>query len=146
MSKTYYSLNVHVIFSTKKRSPFLQGDLLDRTHRYLVGTINGLGGKALRVGGVADHVHLLFGMKSTDCVATMVREIKKATTNWIREEVPGFSWQVGYAAFSVSPERIMGVTKYIESQQEHHKTLTFAEERIMLFRLANVEFDLDDLD
>ena len=146
MAKTYYSLNVHISFSVKNRDLLLQAELLERMIHYLVGTINGLVGRSLQVGGVADHVHLLFGMKSSDSVSAMVREIKKASTNWIRQEIPGFSWQAGYAAFSVSPERIAGVAKYIENQPEHHHSMTFVEEREMLFKMANVEFDPDDLD
>ena len=146
MARTYYSLNVHVIFSVKSRNPVLQGELLTRMIQYLVGTINGLSGHSLQVGGVADHVHLLFGMKANASVSEMVRELKKASTAWIRSEIPGFAWQAGYAAFSVSPERIGGVVKYISTQAEHHHKQTFEEEQEMLFRLANVEFDPLDLD
>ena len=64
----------------------------------------------------------------------------------MREEIAEFSWQVGYGVFSVSPERLKGVTEYIDNQVEHHKTMTFSEERIMLYRLAGIDFDPHDLD
>ncbi len=119
--------------------------MLDRMHNYLGGTINGLGCKSLRVGGTADHVHLLVGIGTKQCVADIVREIKKASTNWAREEIPAFAWQAGYAAFSVSSERLNGVIKYIEGQPEHHHKMTFEEERVMLFKMAGIEFDPADL-
>lgn len=113
---------------------------------YLAGTVSGLNAMPIRVGGMPDHVHILLRMNATTCISDLVREIKKASTNWIRNEVPEFSWQEGYGAFSVSAERISGVVKYIENQEEHHREMTFKDERIMLFRLAKIEFDPDDLD
>ena len=146
MAKTYYSLNVHISFSVKNRDLLLQAELLERMIHYLVGTINGLVGRSLQVGGVADHVHLLFGMKSSDSVSAMVREIKKASTNWIRQEIPGFSWQAGYAAFSVSPERLDAVSKYIVKQPEHHAKKTYREEWIELLKYARIELDESQFD
>ena len=113
---------------------------------YLGGSLRGLGATSIRVGGVEDHVHLLVGIKTTHCISDLVRDIKKASTNWMQDELPAFSWQVGYGVFSVSPERLKGVSKYIDNQVEHHKTMTFVEERIMLYRLAGIDFDPDDLD
>ena len=114
-------------------------------HDYLRGTIRGLGCKSLRVGGTADHVHLLIGIGTKHCIADIVREVKKASTKWAREEIPGFTWQAGYAVFSVSSERLNSVIKYIEGQAEHHHKITFEQERVMLFKMAGIEFDPADL-
>ncbi len=146
MRSTYLSLYYHVVFSTKHRQPFLTDEFRQRMFEYLGGTVGGLGAVSIRVGGMPDHVHLLIQTNATIAVANLVREIKKASTNWIRSEIPEFSWQVGYGAFTVSAERLSGLAKYIDNQEEHHKTMTFEEERIMLFRLANIEFDPDELD
>jgi putative transposase len=62
MASTYLSLHYHVVFSTKNRQPLIHGGIITRLHDYLGGTIEGLGGFPQRVGGVADHVHLLFGL------------------------------------------------------------------------------------
>jgi len=100
----------------------------------------------VRIGGVEDHVHLLLKMNATHSVANLVREIKKSSNSWLKERVPSFAWQEGYGAFSVSQERMKGVEKYIRNQVEHHKAMNFREERIMLYRLAGIEFDQEDLD
>lgn len=100
----------------------------------------------VRIGGVEDHVHLLLKMNATHSVANLVREIKKSSNSWLKERVPEFAWQEGYGAFSVSQERMKGVEKYIRNQVEHHKTMNFREERIMLYQLAGIEFDPEDLD
>lgn len=146
MRSTFLSLNVHIVFSTKNREPFLHDDIRDMAHDYMGGTIRGLGGIPVRIGGVEDHVHLLFKYNATNSIAKLVQEIKKSSNSWMKEIIPYFAWQEGYGAFSVSQERMKGVEKYIRSQVEHHKTMSFRDERIMLYRLAGIDFDPDDLD
>ncbi len=52
----------------------------DRLHEYLGGTVRGLGGVAEIVGGVEDHVHLLLSLKTIHAPASIVAEIKKASS------------------------------------------------------------------
>ena len=55
------------------------------------------------MGGVADHVHLLFGLSRTISLADLVKHLKTSSTKMMREKGHGdFSWQTGYDAFSVS--------------------------------------------
>jgi REP element-mobilizing transposase RayT len=105
MGSTYLSLHYHLVFGTKGRVPFIAPEWRGRLHEYLGGTITGLGGFPQGVGGVADHVHLLVGLKATHCLADVLRELKKASSVWVHEQVGvrEFAWQEGYAAFTVSP-------------------------------------------
>lgn len=80
MASTYVSLRVHLVFATKGRQPTISNDWRGRLHAYLGGTLRGLGATLLAVGGVADHVHLLVGIRTTHAVADLVRETKKAST------------------------------------------------------------------
>ncbi|HLO99239.1 MAG TPA: IS200/IS605 family transposase [Fimbriimonas sp.] len=141
MPSTYYSLHTHVIFSTKNRHPYLTDELLPRTHDYIGGILRTLDAKPTIIGGTADHVHLLFGLKTTQCPANIVREVKKASNEWLKQWHPHFHWQEGYGAFSVSPERLNGVQRYIANQEEHHRHKTFKEEWMELMKLAGIEFD-----
>ena len=60
MPQSLDNVLVHTIFSTKDRKPFLQNaDLLRETFAYLAGVTDKLGCKAIKIGGVEDHVHLL---------------------------------------------------------------------------------------
>jgi REP element-mobilizing transposase RayT len=138
----------HLVFSTKKRAPWIVDAWRDRLHEYLGGTINGLGGFARQVGGVADHVHLLVGLRATHTLADVMRELKKASSQWIHREIGerGFAWQEGYAAFTVSPNARDGVRDYIANQVEHHRRRTFREELIGLLERAGIEHDLRYLD
>ena len=143
MSATYLAVNLHVIFSTKHRKPMLQGQLQERTHAYIGGIINKSGATAIEVGGVEDHVHLLIGMKSTQNIAALVKEIKIVSGEWLRSEmkVSSFGWQDGYAAISVSPERLEAVRNYIQRQEEHHRMKTSLDELAELLAYSRIDYD-----
>jgi hypothetical protein len=53
----------------------------------------------------------------------------------------GFTWQRGYGAFSVSPSQLESVRRYIDGQQEYHRTRRFQEEYRELLRNHGVDFD-----
>ena len=67
MGSTYYSLHYHWVCATKERRPFIQSDWCPRLNEYLGGTIRGLAGVPLMLGGIADHVHALIGLKPNAC-------------------------------------------------------------------------------
>jgi putative transposase len=100
------------------------------------------------VGGTGDHVHLLVGLKSTHCLADFMRELKKASSVWVHKEIGDqtFAWQEGYGAFTVSPNSLEGVCKYIANQEGHHRTLSFREELVELLEQAGVEYNPKYLD
>jgi len=143
MGSTYLSLHYHLVFSTKLRRPVIHEEWQARLHEYLGGTINGLGGFSEGVGGIADHVHLLIGLKATHCLADVLRELKKSATNWVHNEIgqSDFAWQEGYFAFTVSPTAREGVKRYIANQAEHHRREDFRTELIELLQIAGVAFD-----
>ena len=148
MSSTYLSLHYHLVFSTKNRAPLIREQTLGRLHDYLGGTVKGLGGFSQGVGGVADHVHLLVGLKATHCLADFMRELKKASSGWMRAEggEPEFAWQEGYAAFTVSATARDAVKRYIAGQAEHHRVRPFREELIEMLNKAGIEYDEKYLD
>ncbi len=85
----------------------------------------------IKAGGIADHIHLLINQARDASVSDLVRDIKSNSSKWIHEEFPllqHFSWQQGYAAFSVSKSGLGSLGTYIDNQIEHHRTRTFQEE------------------
>ena len=140
---TYLSLHYHVVFSTKNRVPCLAKEWRERLHSYMSGTIKGLGGYPQNTGGWNDHVHLLLGLKATHTVADTVRELKKASTAWVRDTIGlrTFSWQEGYAAFTVGYRQRDIVRAYIDRQEDHHRTKTYKEEVLGLLEESGVEYD-----
>ena len=148
MASTYLSLHYHLVFSIKHREALITSEWRARLHEYLGGTIRGLGGFPEGVGGVADHVHLLVGLKATHCLADVVRELKKASSVWVHQEVGlrSFAWQDGYAAFTVSATARDAVQQYIANQEEHHRTKSFREELVAMLGKAGIEYDPKYLD
>lgn len=96
----------------------------------------------MQIGGVADHVHLLIGLKATHAPADIIREIKKASTSWVREaESDAFQWQEGYGAFTVSRRDMARVDEYIRHQEDHHRTRSFQDEYLGFLNDEGIEFD-----
>jgi REP element-mobilizing transposase RayT len=148
MASTHLSLQYHIVFATKDRQRLIETSWRSRLHDYIGGTIRGLDGHCHIVGGVEDHVHVLAGLRATRPLADVVREIKKCSSLWIHEEllVAGFAWQAGYAAFTVGPRDLPSVTRYIASQEEHHRVRSFREELVDFLERAGVEYDPRYLD
>jgi REP element-mobilizing transposase RayT len=98
----------------------------------------------LRVGGAEDHVHVLCRLSKTLDVSTLIRELKRDSSKWIKEENPrlaDFYWQNGYGAFSVSPSHVDALIEYIVNQVEHHRHETFQDEFRRLCKKYGVEID-----
>lgn len=148
MPSTYLSLYYHLVFSTKGREAIIACKWRRHLHKYLAGTSEGLGAQCEVVGGTEDHVHLLVKLRATHTLADFMRELKKASTNWVHEELAErhFGWQEGYAAFTVSASSLDEVRRYIENQEEHHRERSFREELVILLQRSNVKFDERYLD
>ena len=143
MPSTHVSLHYHIVFSTKDREPLIPKSWRERLHSYLGGVVRTANGTAEAVGGVADHAHLLLGLRATHCLADIVRDIKTLSSRWVGQEglEANFSWQEGYGAFTVSPHHRDAVRKYISNQEAHHQSRTFQEEYIDFLHRGGVEYD-----
>jgi len=148
MPSTYTCLLYHIVFSTKNREPSIAPSWRPRLHEYLGGAIRGLGGTPQGVGGTSDHIHILAGLTASHCLADFMRELKKASSVWVTETIrePGFHWQEGYAAFTVSASVRPAVQQYIDHQEEHHRKQTFREELIEFLEKSGIEYDERYLD
>ena len=145
---TYSSLHYHITFSTKFRKELIDHSWEERLFEYLGGTVRNLDGFPQGIGGVADHVHLLVGLKPTHCVSDFMRELKKSSSSWIHETIgqSDFRWQEGYGIFSVSAPARSAVKNYIANQREHHRVKSFREELEEMLQRAGVDYDPKYLD
>jgi putative transposase len=132
MPQSLVQIYVHLVFFTKDRRPFLRDkSFRERLHAYLAGTCENQASPSIRVGGVEDHVHVLCRLSKTLDVAALVRELKRDSSKWIKDEMPrltDFHWQNGYGAFSVSPGHVDPLKHYIANQEEHHRQESFQDE------------------
>jgi len=144
MPQSLAQVYVHLIFSTKHREPLLAQAIRRRMHGYLATVLSNDECPALRVGGTADHVHLLFRPSKNRALAEVVENVKTSSSRWVKTQVPSlrsFHWQNGYGGFSVSPAELDSVAAYIEGQEEHHRVVSFQEEYRKLLAAYGVEYD-----
>ena len=144
MANTYTSLNYHVVFSTKERFPWISLQIEQRVWAYIGGIARHHQMTALRVGGVEDHIHALIMAPPTIAPFQIAKVLKDESSLWIHQEFPWlkkFSWQVGYAAFTISKSAVPDVIRYIENQREHHRVKTYQEEYLQLLKANGIEYD-----
>lgn len=145
MGQSLSQIYLHIVFSTRERKPILRNEEIRKAlHAYLAGTCRQQDSPSIIVGGTEDHVHILCQLAKTIAVAGLVRELKRDSSKWLKEqsrELQTFQWQRGYGAFSVSPSHLDGLKEYIRNQEEHHRTESFQEEFLRLLRKYGVEFE-----
>jgi REP element-mobilizing transposase RayT len=134
----------HCVFSTKERQPLISPALRQRLWPFLGGIARQNKMKAIEIGGLEDHVHVLLSLPSTVCIAKALQLIKGGSSKWVHETFPEhrlFGWQEQYGAFSVSVSQRDKIIEYIKNQQEHHRKMTFQEEFLALLKTHHIEYD-----
>lgn len=128
---TYTDITYHLVFATKHRVRALDKEHREDLYRFIWGMLNARQCHLYRIGGVEDHIHILTSLHPTVALADLVKEIKTATSAWIksRRVFPHFEhWQEGYGAFTVAAEARPGLIEYIKTQEQHHARVDFVEE------------------
>jgi REP element-mobilizing transposase RayT len=143
MPHTYCFSFYHCVFSTKERRKIIAPDVQGRLWAYMGGIARGLEIKALKVGGLDDHAHLLLSLPSTMAVATAMREIKSSSSHWMHTDcaLPHFGWQEGYGAFSIGCAQIEATAAYIANQVEHHRKRDFQSEFLAILKKQGIAYD-----
>ena len=146
---SFISCLVHCVWSTKNHAPVLSSNLRERLWPYLGGIAREKGMKALAVGRVVDHVHILISLPATLTVAGATQLLKGNSSKWIHETSPNqapFGWQEGYGAFSIGISGVEATMGYIRNQAEHHRKRTFREELRTMLRKHGLKYDERMLD
>ena len=118
---------VHLVWATWDRRPLITPAIQPRLYACLTAECASLRAGLIGIGGIEDHVHLLVQLPSTLSVAGVVKQLKGSSSHFVNSEVPkdiGFRWQGSYGAFSVSERLLPQVRRYIQRQEEHHRTGT----------------------
>jgi putative transposase len=144
MPQSLSNILIHLIWSTKDRHPWLKSGIREKTHAFLAGAVRQMDCEAYRVGGVADHVHLAVRLSRTLSVADLVKEVKTASSKWVKTQdasLPDFAWQQGHGVFSVGMSQKETLLRYIDTQEEHHRTRTFQDEYRDFLTKYGIDFD-----
>jgi REP element-mobilizing transposase RayT len=144
MSNTYTQIHIHAIFAVQNRLSLISNSWKERLYQYITGIIQNQGHKLLAINGMPDHIHLLFGMRPSQSLSDLMKDVKGDSSLWINNNkfVKGkFSWQEGYGAFSYSKSQLSAVINYIENQELHHNKRSFIEEYSKILDDFGVEYD-----
>ena len=144
MTNTYTQIHIHAIFAVKGRQSVISKRWRDQLYKYISAVIQNNGHKMLQINGMPDHLHILFGMRPTESVSDLMKEVKQSSSRWINRNhmVAGrFSWQEGYGAFSHSKTELPRVMEYIQRQEEDHGVVSFRQEYIELLQSHHIEFN-----
>jgi putative transposase len=130
MPHTFYSLLFHCVFSTKERRPIIPAEMKDRLWPYMAGIARLNHFKALAVGGMPDHAHVLVSLPTNVHISKAIQLIKGGSSKWLNDHLEhrAFAWQDGYAAFSIGISQLGNTIRYINNQERHHKRMTADEE------------------
>ena len=144
MPQSLTKIYAHLVFSTKNRQPFVDDAIQARVHAYLATTIRNLDSSWVVVGGVADHVHILFDMGKKHAPVEFVERVKRESSRFVKTlgtKYRAFYWQRGYGMFSVSPRDRDEAELYVRNQAEHHETRTFQQEYRALLTQYGITYD-----
>tara|TARA_R110001592_G_scaffold82187_1_gene243573 strand:- start:7804 stop:8265 length:462 start_codon:yes stop_codon:yes gene_type:complete len=144
MANTYTQIHIQTVFAVQNRQSLINKEWKDELYKYITGIIQNHNHKVLQINGMPDHIHILFGMRPTQSLSDLMKQVKQDSSKWINKKgfVNGkFSWQAGYGAFSYSKSEISNVMHYIKNQEVHHKSVSFQDEYLQLLNEFNIEFD-----
>jgi REP element-mobilizing transposase RayT len=125
MPRNDTQLYLHCVWSTWDRLELVTPDIEERVYAAIVAQCRQLGCRAIAVGGVADHIHLLTDFIPTLTISELIGQAKGSSSHLVTHELcPGkfFRWQGGYGAFTVSKRNLDIVATYIRNQKNHHQT------------------------
>lgn len=140
---TYSKIYIQVIFAVRNRESLINESWEEHLYRYISGIINNKKQKLIAINGIPNHIHFFIGMKTDCCLSDLVREIKKSSNEFIKQNKftkHKFNWQEGFGAFSYSESDISNVISYIMNQKEHHKIKNFREEYIDLLDQHKIDY------
>src|ERR1017187_5724596 len=123
----------------------------ERLWPYLGGIARENDMKALAIGGVPDHVHLLLSLPATLSVSKAMQLLKGNSSKWSRDTFPelqqhDFAWQEGFGSFSIGVSGVKDTIHYIQTQEEHHRKKSFREELEVFLKKHGYDYKAEMLD
>jgi len=144
MANTFTQIHIHAVFAVQNRESLIRKVWQERLYNYIIAIIQNHEHKVLAIGGMTDHIHVLFGFRPTQSISELMQQVKRDSSEWINKNkltVGRFAWQEGYGAFSYGKSQIPDVIKYIETQEKHHAGRTFTDEFKKILDAFGVAYD-----
>ncbi len=144
MANSYTQIHIHAVFAVKNRQSLISRQWSKELYKYITGIIQKNNHKLLQINGMPNHIHIFLGMRPTQSISDLMQAVKGDSSAWVNRQGlcrQRFSWQEGYGAFSYAKSQVETVIRYIQNQEEHHKTKTFLEEYREILEEFQIEYD-----
>lgn len=151
MPNTYTQIHIQTVFAVKNRDALISTTWKIELYKNITAIIQNNNHKLLAINGMPDHIHILFGMRSTQSLSDLMKQVKQDSSKCLPAGQAGinqkgfvkgkFAWQSGYGAFSYAKSEVPAIINYIKNQEEHHKAKTFNDEYLEFLKDFEVEFD-----
>ncbi len=124
MNRQFAKVWIHLVFGTQDRAPLIGIDLELQIHTLLRAQLLEMHCIPVAINGMADHVHLLFGLNPEKSIAEVVQQLKVGSSRALAAS--GLSpvallWDAGYGTVSVSETMLPVVKTYLKDQRAHHR-------------------------
>ena len=143
-NNTYSQIHIQVVFAVKNRRSMILDSWRDMLYNYIIAIIQNNRHKVLAIGGIADHIHILIGLRPSQSLSDLMKDVKGCSSKWINDNRLSddwFLWQEGYGAFSYSKKDVQKVIQYIKNQAVHHKTQNMVREYKTMLEESDIEYD-----
>lgn len=144
MANTYSQILIQAVFAVQSRESMILPAWKEDLFKYIGGIFREKKQKLLAIGGIADHIHILFGLKPNMAISDLIRDVKASSSGFVNDmrfTKRKFHWQEGFGAFSYSRSQLDTVVKYVLNQEQHHARRTFKEEYVGLLDRFEVEYE-----
>lgn len=142
MSHSLHKIWIHTVWSTKNRLLLVENKYEHTIYNYIENQFHELESPLKIINGMPDHVHCLFLLNPGKSISDVIKQVKGSTSHYINHNnlcTSKFSWQTGFAAYSISESAIPTVHQYILNQKKHHKSVSFIEEHNAFLKAYKLE-------
>lgn len=144
MANTYTQIHLQFVFAVKYRAAMISNKWKNELHKYITGIFQSNEHKMLQINSMADHIHMLIGMRPHQAISSLIQNVKTESSKWIKDQKltsSPFAWQTGYGAFSYRKNEVPEIIRYIQNQEAHHKKQTFLQEYKILLEEFGIDYE-----
>lgn len=84
MAQSLVKNYLHIIFSTKLRTEFIDKKIENELFSYIATICKDYDSPAIQIGGTDDHIHILLNLSRKFAIMKVIQEIKAHSSKWIK--------------------------------------------------------------
>ena len=86
MANTFSQIYIQTVFAVSGRLSLITKDFKEELHKYITGIVRKKDQKLISINGMADHLHILIGLRPSMALADLVRDIKSDSSEWVNKK------------------------------------------------------------